>query len=145
MTLSPKQEQLVALKHKMEVLMPANKILNAQIIDLEEGFVKLRIPFKEEFIGSYKQGYWFGGFLTAIADWAGATVGSSVTKNNDVLINTVDMRVKYLKPAIENTDVYAEAKVLSFDNNLIRVAIKLYQNNDENIVTEVKVLFVVVE
>jgi len=145
MTSTPKQEQLKALKHKMEVLLPANAILNAEILDLKEGFVKAVIPFKKEFVGSYRQGFWFGGILSAIADWAGATVSCSAMANNEILLNTIDMRVKYLKPAIENTDVYCEAKVLSFDDNLIRVSIKLYQNTDNNIVTEVKSLFVVVD
>ena len=140
-----KQKQLEALKYKMEVQLPANEILGAKIIDLKEGFVKLEIPFKKEFIGSFKQGFWFGGILSAIADWAGATVGSSVVANNDILLNTVDMRIKYLKPALENIDIFCEATVLSYNDKLIRVAIKLYQNTDNNIVTEVKSLFVVIE
>jgi len=129
----------------MEVQLPANEILGAKIIDLKEGFVKLEIPFKKEFVGSFNQGFWFGGILSAIADWAGATVGSSVLANNDILLNTVDMRIKYLKPALENIDIYCEATVLSYNDNLLRVSIKLYQNTDNNIVTEVKSLFVVVE
>ena len=138
-----KQEQLNALKYKMEVQLPANRILNAEIINLEEGFVKLKVPFKQKFIGSFKQGFWFGGILSAIADWASATVGSSVVENNDILLNTVDMRIKYLKPALKNIDIICEAKVLSFDDNLLRIKAKLYQNDKENIVTEVKSLFVI--
>ncbi len=138
------QEQLEALKYKMEVQLPVNKILNAKIIELKTGFAKIIIPFKKEFVGSFKQGFWFGGILSAIADWAGATVASAVVANNNILINTVDMRIKYLKPALENIDIYCEATVLSYNNNLIRIAIKLYQNTDNNIVTDVKSLFIVV-
>ena len=144
MILDQKQEQLKALKYKMEVLLPANKILGAQIINLEEGFIKLRVPFKDGFVGSFKQGFWFGGILSAIADWAGATVASSVVANNEILLNTVDMRIKYLKPALEKIDIFCEAKVLSYNDNLIRVAINLYQNSRNNVVTEVKSLFIVV-
>ena len=140
-----KQKQLDALKHKMEVLLPANRLLNAKIITLNEGYAKIKIPFKNEFVGSFKQGFWFGGILSAIADWAGATVANSVVANNNIFLNTIDMRIKYLKPALENIDVFCEASVLSYNDNLIRVAIKLYQNTDNNIVTEIKSLFIVID
>ena len=41
------------LKQAFEDQMPANKYLGLKILELKEGFAKIHIPFKEEFIGDF--------------------------------------------------------------------------------------------
>jgi acyl-coenzyme A thioesterase PaaI-like protein len=79
--------------------------------------------------------------LSGIVDWVGATAASTILDDNDINLSTVEMKIKYLLPAVANNDLYAEAEILSFSQNLIRVSIYIRQN--EQIITEAKSLFVV--
>ena len=44
------------LKHAIENMMPANKILGLKIVEITAGSVHIHVPFKEEFIGDFIPG-----------------------------------------------------------------------------------------
>jgi len=44
------------LKHVIENEMPANKLLRLEILELKDGYTKIHIPFREEFIGDFLHG-----------------------------------------------------------------------------------------
>ncbi|MFN7014109.1 MAG: hotdog fold thioesterase, partial [Bacteroidia bacterium] len=96
------------LKHAIENMMPANKILGLNIVEVTVGSVHIHVPFKEEFIGDFLQGRWHGGILAAIADTAGGIAGATTLHSDKDRLNTVDMRIDYLHAAIK-TDIYAKA------------------------------------
>lgn len=54
----------------IEQHMPANRIFGFKIIELREGFAKIHVPFKEDFIGDFIQGVWHGGIIASMADTA---------------------------------------------------------------------------
>ncbi|MBL7869950.1 MAG: PaaI family thioesterase [Flavobacterium lindanitolerans] len=118
------------LKHAIENIMPGNKILGLKIVDMQEGYVFIHIPFKEEFIGDFLQGRWHGGILATIADTAGGIAGATTLHSDKDRLNTVDMRIDYLHAAIK-TDIYAKARIIKNGKTIIKVDVALFQNEKE--------------
>ena len=118
------------LKHAIENMMPANKILGLNIVEVTVGSVHIHVPFKEEFIGDFLQGRWHGGILAAIADTAGGIAGATTLHSDKDRLNTVDMRIDYLHAAIK-TDIYAKARIIKNGKTIIKVDVALFQNEKE--------------
>ncbi len=110
----------------MEHEMPANKIFGLVIEDFKEGFAKIHVPFKEEFIGDFIQRRWHGGILASIADTTGGIVCASLMNSPSDRFNTIDMRVDYLHGAMEK-DVMAEGRMIKLGKRIIKVDISLFQ------------------
>ncbi|HCE55100.1 MAG: PaaI family thioesterase [Lutibacter sp.] len=116
------------LKHAIENMMPANKILGLKILKIQSGYAYIQIPFKEEFIGDFIQKRWHGGILASIADTAGGVVGATLLNSIQDKLNTIDMRIDYLHGAIIG-DIFAEAKIVKNGKTIIKVDIELFQND----------------
>ncbi len=95
----------------IEQHMPANRIFGFKIIELREGFAKIHVPFKEDFIGDFIQGVWHGGIIASMADTAAGIAASTALTDARDKLNTIDIRVDYLQGAIKE-DLYAEAELL---------------------------------
>lgn len=118
------------LKHAIEKLMPANKILGLRIIEIKTGYVSIHVPFKEEFIGDFIQGRWHGGILAAIADTAGGIAGATTLHSDKDRLNTIDMRLDYLHAAVK-ADIHAKARIIKTGKTIIKVDVELFQNEKE--------------
>ena len=118
------------LKNAFENQMPANKYLGLKIIELRDGFTKIHIPFKEEFIGDYIQKRWHGGIQASIADSAGGIV--ALTAANDIRekVSTIDIRVDYLN-GTELKDLFAEAEIIKNGSRIVKVDVKLYHQKEK--------------
>ncbi len=117
------------LKQAFENQMPANKYLGLKILELKEGFAKIHIPFKEEFIGDYLQKRWHGGIQASIADSAGGIVALTSMQNFNDKVNTIDIRVDYLHGS-EPKDLFAEAEIIKDGKRIIKVDVKLYHSKE---------------
>ena len=118
------------LKQAFENQMPANKYLGLKILELKEGFAKIHIPFKEEFIGDYLQKRWHGGIQASIADSAGGIVALTSMQNFNDKVNTIDIRVDYLHGS-EPKDLFAEAEIIKDGKRIIKVDVKLYHTKEK--------------
>lgn len=124
------QDKLDMIKHGIEQLMPANKILGIEVVEIKPGYALLRVPFKEDFIGDFIQGRWHGGFLASIADTAGGIAGTTALNSPLDRINTIDMRMDYLHGAVKK-DIYAKARIIKNGKTIIKVDVELYQDERE--------------
>jgi len=118
------------LKQAFEDQMPANKYLGLKILELKEGFAKIHIPFKEEFIGDYMQKRWHGGIQASIADSAGSIVALTAMNNIGDKVSTIDIRVDYLHGS-EPIDLFAEAEMIKDGKRIIKVDVKLYHKKEK--------------
>jgi uncharacterized protein (TIGR00369 family) len=118
------------LKKVFEDQMPANKHLGLKILDLKEGYTKIHIPFKEEFIGDFFQNRWHGGILASIADTAGGIAAVSTVESIDDKVSTIDMRIDYLNGS-EPKDLYAETEMIKNGKRIVKVDIKIYHNKEK--------------
>ena len=102
--------------HLMEQEVPFNRHLGIRVLEVREGFVKVMVPFRPEFIGDPRRPALHGGVLSAVMDACG---GFAVWTFFDIgdLISTVDMRVDYLRPGPDE-DFVAESKVVRTGNRV---------------------------
>lgn len=113
-----------------EKLMPFNNFLGLSILKLEEGYTKIHIPFKEDFIGDYYQKRWHGGVLASITDSAGGIVALTTISDLSERVSTIDMRIDYLHGS-EPKDIYAEAKFIKKGKRIVKVDVELYHEKSK--------------
>ncbi len=118
------------LKHAIENQMPANKLFGLKIMELKEGYTKIHIPFREEFIGDFIQKRWHGGIQASIADSAGGIVAMSTMQSFNDKVSTIDIRVDYLNGS-EPKDLFAEAEIIKNGNRIIKADVKLYHKKEK--------------
>lgn len=127
-----------------ESKIPANKLLGLKIDSLSVGKVSVHVPFKEAFIGDYRQGYWHGGILATIADAAAGLAGFTTLTSPDDRINTIDMRIDFLTPAVR-TDIFAEVTLIKVGKRIINADVSLYQTDKQKPVAVARCAFSVLK
>ena len=94
------------------------KILGAKLVDLEEGYRRMTLPWREELSRGDAQVH--GGVIAALIDKAGTTAAWSY---NDIPAGTkgatVSMNVNFLEGAM--TDMLAEARTIRRGGSIIVV------------------------
>ncbi|MGB0916815.1 MAG: PaaI family thioesterase [Flavobacteriales bacterium] len=120
------EQKWAIIKMAIEQSMPANRIFGVKILDIREGFAKVHVPFKDDFVGDFIHGLWHGGIIASIADSAAGIAASTILTDARDKLNTIDLRIDYLKGAIKE-DLYAEAELLKVGKRIIKVDVKLYQ------------------
>ena len=111
----------------MEEGIPFNKFLGIKCTKLRDGFVRLELPFREEFIGDPVRPAMHGGLISTLADTCGgaAVYVSSGAVEGVSTVSTVDLRIDYLRPGRKETLV-AEAKVVRQGNRVGVVDILIF-------------------
>ncbi len=105
-----------AFKELIENRIPFNRLLGVQLLALEKGMCRLRLPFSPALVGDVRRDALHGGVISTLVDncggfavWAASGLGDR--------ISTIDLRVDYLKPAIACTLV-AEARLRLLGNRV---------------------------
>lgn len=87
---------------------PHNKALGMELLELERGEAKFRLPYDAKLVGNPDTGVLHGGAITALLDAAsGASVFAALT--DWVPIATLDLRIDYLRAAEPGRDVVCHA------------------------------------
>lgn len=117
------------VKKVFQEVIPFHKYMGFLMEEIKSGYCRMRIPFKEEFIGEFREGRIHGGVLTsAIDSVSGAAAGTMINIMTD-RIATLDLRVDYLNPALKE-DVIIEATVQKSGKRSIFVDAKSYHPSD---------------
>src|SRR6185369_5469794 len=104
---------------------PFNKFLGIKLEEVREGFVRLRLPFRDEFIGDFARPALHGGVISTMIDVAGGfAVWSKILLEDRV--STIDMRVDYLSPGASE-DIIAEAEVVRVGNRVGVTDVRVFQ------------------
>jgi len=124
----------------MEQEVPFNHFLGFKVLHSEEGFVRVRIPFRPEFIGDPRRPALHGGIFSAVIDACGGLAVWTLFNVED-LISTVDMRVDYLHPG-PDSDIVAESKVVRMGNRVSVVNTIVYpESNKEEVLAEGRAVY----
>jgi uncharacterized protein (TIGR00369 family) len=106
--------------------LPFQKMLGIRVAGIEEGRVRLFIPFREDLIGDARRPAIHGGVISTLADvCAGFAVWTRCRL--DDRIATIDLRVDYLRPATAR-DLYAEATVRLLGNRVGNAQVVLWSD-----------------
>lgn len=133
MNFKDKEQKISLFREAFQNMMPANKLFGLIIEELEEGYTKIRVPFKEDFIGDFIQRRWHGGILASVADTAGGLVGAITLASPIEKINTINMRIDYLHGA-KAVDIYAEAFLIKSGKRVVNVDVKIFEEGNEHAV-----------
>lgn len=112
----------------IEELVPFNKFLGVKITKVEEGFMRLELPFRPEFIGDASRPALHGGVISTLVDTCGGfAVWTKISIEDRV--STIDLRVDYLSPGAPET-LIAEAQVVRVGNRVAVTDIRCFQPSD---------------
>lgn len=89
-------------------LAPFHKWLGLDLVELDDDGIKLRVPWREEFVVNPKAGYTHGGILASIIDIA---ADYALAAKLGAPIPTVDLRVDYHRAAMPG-ELSVQAKVI---------------------------------
>lgn len=124
----------------MEQEVPFNRYLGFTVTHSEEGFVKVLIPFKSEFIGDPRRPALHGGILSTVIDACGGLAVWTLFDVED-LISTVDMRVDYLRPGPASA-IVAESRVVRMGNRVSVVNTIVYpEGMQEEVLAEGRAVY----
>lgn len=108
----------------MEEQIPFNRFLGLRVPALREGFARLELPFREDFIGDPFRPALHGGVVSTLLDTCG---GCAVWSKIDAAdrVSTVDLRVDYLRPG-PLADLACEAEVVRIGNRVAVTDMRLF-------------------
>ncbi|QAA80674.1 hotdog fold thioesterase [Aequorivita sp. H23M31] len=117
------------IKHTFEESIPLHKFLGLEIMELDNSFVKIRVPFKKELVGDFRTNRWHGGIIATIMDSVGGVIGATHFTSMEDKISTIDLRVDYLKGA-EPIEVIVVGKIVRMGNRILVAKMKAFQNDE---------------
>jgi uncharacterized protein (TIGR00369 family) len=82
--------------------------LGIEIVEVTEGFARLRLDFKEHITHPF--GYFHGGAIASLADSAGINAVMTVLHDDEKAL-TLEMKINYLL-AVKGCSIYGEGKVI---------------------------------
>jgi uncharacterized protein (TIGR00369 family) len=117
----------------IEEHIPFNKFLGVLATRVEQGFVRLELPFREELLGDPHRPSLHGGVISMLADTAGGLAIFSSLDNMASRVSTIDIRIDYLRPA-RPEQLAAEATVVRVGGKVGVADIRLFHPPEEGVV-----------
>jgi len=123
----------------MNEKIPFNRSLGLQLILAKDGFAKMRLPFREDFVGDPFRPAIHGGVISSLIDTTGgAAVFSAI--GDTALCSTVDLRVDFLRPG-ELEDLICEAQVVRIGNRVAVIDATVTQTTKQEPIATGKAVF----
>lgn len=109
---------------------PFHQRTGIEIIEVERGKARMKLPYREELVGNPDTGVLHGGIVTALLD---ACSGLAVFMNVDRLmaIATLELRIDYLRPATQGKDVVALAECYRMTPHVAFARAQAFHEGDE--------------
>jgi uncharacterized protein (TIGR00369 family) len=114
--------------------------LGAKMVALKPGYLEMRLPFKEEFIGNPVSRVLHGGVTAAILDHVGGFAAMSSIPEGKTLMSTVDLRIDYVRPAGAE-EMICEAKVTSRNKTMIRADVTCWNPDKTKVIATARGLY----
>lgn len=124
---------MATVKEFFEEHIAFDKHLGLLVEEIRPGWVRVRLPFKPEFLGDPFRKALHGGVISTVVDaTAGAAALSTLPYGSRC--STVDMRVDYLLPA-RPQELIAEGTVLRSGNQVAVINVEVFQGENQRIAT----------
>ncbi len=124
-----------------EQKIPMAKFIGVKVLEIDEGFVKLLFPYREEFIGDPRSKRLHGGYTATAVDLAGGVAAMTYMTSQDDDVATIDMRIDYIRPG-RAKEIIAEGRVISKRRRSIVTDMKIYHPDDtDKIIAEGRGVF----
>jgi uncharacterized protein (TIGR00369 family) len=104
------------LNKLLSEFVPFNRFLGITVAELRDGYARLELPFRPEFIGDAARPALHGGVIATLLDTVGGFAVWTRLELDDRL-STIDLRVDYLAPALPEALV-AQGTVVRIGNRV---------------------------
>ncbi|NYJ28733.1 hotdog fold thioesterase [Allomuricauda sp. ARW1Y1] len=118
------RQQLIRLA---EDEIPIHRYLGLKVVTIEKEFIRVRIPFREDFVGDIRTKRWHGGIMATVMDSVGGAIGIANFESPEDKLSTIDLRVDYLRFA-EGKDLLFEGKLVRMGNRIMVTKMKAFQD-----------------
>jgi uncharacterized protein (TIGR00369 family) len=112
--------------HLLSEVIPFNKFLGITVDEAREGFVRLRLPYRDELIGDASRPALHGGVISTLVDTAGGFAVWTQLAGVEDRVSTIDLRVDYLAPGAPEA-LFAEATIVRVGNRVGVVDVRCWQ------------------
>lgn len=119
-------------KNIFENIIPSHRFLGIRLMDIKDGWARIRVPFREEFIGDPRSKRWHGGLIALAMDSVGGAAGITTLNSLEDKISTIDIRVDFLRPSTADS-LIAEGEIVRSGNHIIATKMKAYHENSPDI------------
>lgn len=128
-------------KQLMEEEIPLHKFLGIELLEMKQGYGKVRVPFRNEVMGDVRRRRWHGGIIATVMDSIGGfAAGTHLTSFEDK-IATIDMRIDYLRGA-KDSAIIVDGTVLRVGNRTVVTTMRAWQeDNNEELLAEGKAVY----
>ena len=127
-------------KNVIENLIPLHQFLNFELVDIQDGFAKIKIPFKPELIGDPRVMALHGGIISMAMDSVGGAAAMTTLGSVEDKLSTIDIRIDYLRPG-KAEDLIVEGKLVRSGNRIIVTKMTAYQKDETNPIAEGKAVY----
>ena len=135
------EDRIELFKNVVEELIPFNKLIGIELVEIKEGFAKLRVPFKDELVGNPMVRALHGGLIATVMDTAGGAAGMTTLTSFEDRFSTIDIRIDYLRPGKEQ-DLIVEGKITRSGNRIVATSMIAYHPGEkENLIAEGKAVY----
>ena len=104
------------LSQAFEQYIPFNQYLGMRCLEIQDGVVRVELPFRPELVGNPEIPALHGGAISATLDTTGGLAVWSRLRPRD-RVSTIDLRVDYLRPG-RGEPMIAVAKVVRLGNRV---------------------------
>jgi uncharacterized protein (TIGR00369 family) len=110
-------ERLAAINRQFASIVPHNRALGMEMLELDEGIAVIRLPYDPKLVGNPETGVLHGGVISSLMD---ATCGAAVFMALDLPkpIATLDLRIDYLGQGEPGQDVIARCHCYKVTRNV---------------------------
>lgn len=137
------QELEKVFKHIIEEMIPFNKHLGFILEEIRKDYARIRVPFREEFIGDPRNYRIHGGLSATLIDTVGGAAAMTTLTSYEDQIATIDMRVDFLKPG-KAEDLIAEGEIIRSGNRIVVCSMKVFHPSSDEPIAVGKAVYNVV-
>lgn len=125
------EDKKALFKNVIEELIPFNKLIGIELVEISEGYAKLKVPFKPELVGNPMAKALHGGMIATVMDTAGGAAGMTTLTSFEDRFSTIDMRVDYLRPGKEK-DLIVEGRITRSGNRIVATSMIAYHLGEKD-------------
>lgn len=128
---------MIAVTRQFTSSIPFNRHLGMEVLDLEAGVCRMRLPFRPEHIGDPVRMALHGGVISALIDACGGSAVWTLLRPTE-RVSTIDLRVDYLRPG-RPEPLVVEARVTRKGRHVAVVSVRCWHpDKPDTVISEGK-------
>ncbi len=127
-------------KNIIDTMVPMHQFLGITLEDIEDGYAKMKVPYRPELIGNPVVMALHGGIIATAMDSVGGAAAMTTLVSMEDKISTIDIRVDFLRRG-EAKDLYVEGKIARSGNRIVVTRMIAYQDDPQKPIAEGKAVY----